>query len=137
MCNNKSGVGLWAGDSIELYLGSEHLNQGGALLFSDHQVLLGAKPNPKPGDWFFVNAPQQAVIAMYVVPNVDGKGYALEAAIPWHALGVIPKEGQELLFDIGVNDAPQGGERIRQLMWNGSGRNSGDRSRWGRLHLVP
>jgi hypothetical protein len=137
MCNNKSGLNLWAGDSIELFVGSENLNQGGALLFSDHQVLLGAKPQPKAGDWFFVNAPRQAAIAMFVAPNVDGKGYTLEAAIPWPALSVTPKEGQELLFDIGVNDAPQGGDRIRQLMWNGGERNSGDRSRWGRLQLVP
>ncbi len=137
MCNNKSGLDLWAGDSIELFVGSEKLDQGGTLLFSDHQVLLGAKPNPKAGDWFFVNAPQQAAIAMSVAPNVDGKGYTLEAAIPWPALSVTPKEGQELLFDMGVNDAPQGGDRTRQLMWNGGERNSGDRSRWGRLQLVP
>ena len=137
MCNNKSGLSLWAGDSIELFVGSENPDQGGALLFSDHQVLLGAKLQPKAGDWYFVNAPQQAAIAMSVTPNVDGKGYTLEAAIPWQALSVTPKEGQKLLFDLGVNDAPQGGDRIRQLMWNGGERNSGDRSRWGRLHLVP
>lgn len=94
MCNNKSGLNLWAGDSIELFVGSEKPDQGGALLFSDHQVLLGAKPNPRAGDWFFVNAPQQAPIAMSVTLNVDGKGYTLEAAIPWYALGVTPKEGR-------------------------------------------
>jgi hypothetical protein len=106
-------------------------------LYSDHQVLLGAKAKPKAGDWFIVNAPRQVAIALSVAPNVDGKGYSLEAAIPWRALNVAPKEGQELLFDMGVNDAPPGGDRSRQLMWNGGERNSGDRSQWGRLQLVP
>jgi hypothetical protein len=137
MCNNKSGGNLWNGDGIELFVGSDNLDQAGTLLFSDHQVLLGAKPQPKAGDWYFVNAPKQADIAMFVAPTVDGKGYTLEAAIPWTALGVVPKEGHELLFDIGVDDAPQGGDRTRQLMWSGGHRNSVDRSEWGRLQLVP
>jgi hypothetical protein len=137
MCNDQTGVKLWAGDSIELFVGSEKLDQGGSLLYSDHQVLLGAKAKPKAGDWFIVNAPRQVAIALSVAPTVDGKGYSLEAAIPWRALNVAPKEGQELLFDMGVNDAPPGGDRSRQLMWNGGERNSGDRSQWGRLQLVP
>ena len=71
------------------------------------------------------------------MPSVDGSGYTLEAAIPWSALDVRPVENIELLFDLAIDDAPAGGNRTRQIMWNGSGRNSTDRSNWGRLTLVP
>ena len=47
--------------------------------------------------------------------------------------GLQPRENQELLFDIGVNDNTAG---RRQFMWNGVARNSGDRGAWGRAKLV-
>lgn len=137
MNNTKTGEKLWSADGIELFVGSEKLDQAGTLLFTDHQVLLGAKADAKAGDWHFVNAPQQSDITLFCAPTVDGKGYTLQAAIPWSALSVTPKEGEELLFDIAIDDAPKGGDRTRQLMWNGGQRNSGDRSYWGRLQLVP
>lgn len=135
--NGKSGDRLWNGDGIELFIGSENLDQPGALLFSDHQLLLGAKPDPKAGDWHLVNAPEQPAVALVTAANVDGRGYTLQAAIPWNSLHVTPAEGKELLFDLAIDDAPQGGDRSRQLMWNGGQRNSADRSYWGRLQLVP
>jgi hypothetical protein len=66
---------------------------------------------------------------------VDGKGYTIEAAIPWSVLDVTPKEGLELLFDLAVDDSPDGRDRRAQLMWNGVARNSSDRGAWGRLIL--
>lgn len=135
--NGRSGDRLWDGDGVELFIGSEKLDQPGTLLFSDHQVLLGAHPAVKPGSTHVVNAAKQPEIALINVPSVDGSGYTMEAAIPWSALDIKPAEGSELIFDLAIDDAPQGGGRSRQLMWNGGSRNSGDRSYWGRLQLVP
>ena len=73
---------------------------------------------------------------MVVVPGVDGKGYTLEAAIPFEALSFKPQSGQTLLFDLAVDDSSDGQSRRRQLMWNGSERNSSDRSVWGRAVLT-
>ena len=42
---------------------------------------------------------------MTVLPSVDGKGYTLEAAIPFAAVGIEPQEGQEMLFDLAVDDS--------------------------------
>ena len=138
MNNTKSGADLWGGDGLELFIGSEALDEPGTLRFTDHQVLLGAKAEAKSGRSFIVNAAKQPDIRMSVTPAVDGKGYTLEAAIPWAALSVTsPKDGTQLLFDLGIDDAPKGEDRTRQLMWNGGLRNSGDRSYWGRLQLVP
>ena len=66
------------------------------------------------------------------MPGVDGKGYTIEAAIPFKALGFRPAEGKAVRFDLAVDDSADGSRRLRQLMWNGTGRNSGDRTAWGR-----
>ena len=105
------------------------------MLFSDRQILLGGA---RSGSFFVPNVPKQPSIETAVSRNADGKGYTLEAAIPWSALDDYrPKEGDTLLFDIAIDDAPEGGDRRAQLMWNGSALNSSDRSAWGRLSLVP
>jgi len=132
MLNEHKGAMVWSGDGIELFIGHENLDQGGTLLFSDRQVLLSAG---KPGgecQWFFANSPRQYECKMFVAANVDGKGYTLEAAVPFEGLGFQPKEGAEMRFDIGIDDSENGTGRVRQLMWNGGERNSGDRTGWGR-----
>lgn len=124
---------LWSGDGIELFLGSEKVGEGGPLLFSDRQILLGAG---KDNQFYLANAPAQVAIQTAVVPSVDGKGYALEAAIPWEALAIKPTTGQELALDLGIDDGSTGKNRERQLMWNGSAKNSGERGNWGKATLV-
>ncbi len=57
-----------------------------------------------------------------MLPNLDGKGYTVEAAIPFVGLGFVPREGQEILFDLGVNDSATGNGRIRQIIFNGNAR---------------
>jgi hypothetical protein len=135
--NGREGDRLWDGDGVELFIGSEKLDQPGTLLFSDRQILLGAHPQVKPGSAHVVNAAKQPQITLVNVPSVDGSGYTMEAAIPWTALDLKPAENMELIFDMAIDDAPKDGGRTRQLMWNGGARNSGDRSYWGRLQLVP
>ena len=61
----------------------------------------------------------------------DGKGYILEAAIPFDALGIQPKTGETILFDIALDDSADGTKRLRQFMWNGIDRNSTERGQWG------
>jgi len=137
MFNSKEGGDLWNGDGLELFIGSESLDQPGPLLFSDRQIFLAARKSGNGPSFHVVRAAEQPEIKTLSFPSVDGKGYVIEAAIPWPAIGISPKEGQELLFDVAVDDAPEGGDRIRQLMWSGTARNSSDRSAWGRLRLVP
>ena len=132
---NTSGAWLWNGDGLELFLGAEDVDRAGPMIFSDRQILLGAAAS---GSFYVPNVPEQPAIKTAVVPAADGRGYVLEAVIPWSALGDYkPKEGDTLLFDLAVDDALAGGDRRAQLMWNGSARNSSDRSAWGRLVLVP
>ena len=134
MMNAQSGDRLWSADGLELFIGGEKLDQGGPLQFGDRQILLGAGQNDQV---YVANAATQPAIRTVVVPGVDGKGYTLEAAIPWSALQATPKPGLALLFDLGVDNSNDGHGRTCQLMWSGGGRNSSDRGAWGRLELVP
>lgn len=134
MVNDQRGADLWNGDGIEIFIGGEQLDTPGPLLFSDRQVLVGATAT---GPCHVLNLTPQPACKAITVPAVDGKGHVIEVAIPWSALGIRPKAETELLFDIAVDDAAPGAGRHRQLMWNGIARNSSDRSRWGRLALMP
>lgn len=131
MQNEATGDGLWQADSIEMFIGAGNLEEGGALQFGDRQVLLSARRGADGYRWYFNNSPKAYPVKMEIVPG--GGGYSLEAAIPFEGLGFKPREGQEVLFDIGINDATAG---RRQFMWNGGARNSGDRGAWGRAKLV-
>lgn len=135
MKNENDGNMLWSGDGLEFFIGSEKIGEGGPLLFTDRQILLSA--GVATGRSYLANAPQQTTIEMIVVPGVDGKSYTLEAAIPWQTLGIKPQVGQEFRFDLGLDDSADGKARARQLMWNGTDKNSTDRSHWGRLKLAP
>jgi hypothetical protein len=134
--NSNTGDMLWSGDGVELFLGTEKTDQPGQLLFSDRHLLIGASAAGK-APYYDGNAPQQYDCETITVPGADGKSYTLEAAIPWTALGTQPKAGQELLFDLAFNDSADGTVRKTQLMWNGTQKNSGDRSHWGRAKLLP
>ena len=133
MMNPRSGGSIWNGDGIELFVGHEDLDAGGALRFTDRQVLLSAGTPREGKPYHVVNAPAQPEILLGVVKSASG--YALEAGVPWSALGIRPKVGMKLLFDIAVDDGA-GGNRLRQLMWNGIARNSSDRSKWGIAKLA-
>jgi hypothetical protein len=133
--NNKAADGsIWSGDAVELFTGYEDLSLGGGLKFGDRQVMLrGASAAGNLSPAHLVNSPAHVTIHTKVVPGSDGQSYALEAAIPWTALGFVPKPGREILFDIAFDDATNG---RRQIVWNGTIRNSHDRGAWGRAEFT-
>lgn len=136
MRNEHEGADLWQGDGLELFLGHEQVDDPGQLLFSDRQVLIGAGLANGEARTHVMRAPEAYDCEVTVVPAADGTGYTLEVAIPFSALGFEPQPGQKLLFDLAVNDSLDGVHRVRQLMWNGSARNSSDRTYWGRATLA-
>jgi hypothetical protein len=128
---------LWNGDGVEFFLGTEHLDQGGAMIFSDRHLIVGA-PGAGKAPYDYYGAPQQYDTQTLIVAGGDGKSYTLEAAIPWKALGANfqPAAGTKLLFDIGIDDSTDAKMRQRQIMWNGTDKNSSDRTHWGRALLL-
>jgi len=137
MHNDQQGSGLWNADAVELFIGHEQLEKAGSLLFSDRQVLLGAGKPEGTCRWHVVNAtPGAPGCTVEAIPRVDGKGYVLEAAVPFALLGFTPKPGMVLRFDLAIDDGASGQGRQRQIAWNGTERNSGDRGVWGRAVLA-
>jgi hypothetical protein len=137
MMNSHKGDGIWEADGLEVFIGGEQPDQGGALKFTDRQLLLSAAADHP---WFIGNAPVNvptAPLETIVLPNPGGGGYTLEAAIPFAALGFKPKVDQAIRFDLGIDDSTDGLSRRCQLMWNGSDRNSHDRSGWGSAVFAP
>jgi hypothetical protein len=132
MRNEHRGDAIWSGDGIELFVGYEQVGEPGPLLFTDRQILLSAGRADDRCRWHFVRASAQPDCMMVVLPDVDGKGYTLEASLPFAALGFTPREGLEIMFDLAVDDSADGKARLRQLVWNGTARNSGDRTAWAR-----
>jgi len=111
------------------------VDKAGPLLFTDRQALLSAG-QPADGKRFYLaHAPAQVPAEVEVIPAENGKGYLLEAAIPFTALGFTPKDGQTIRFDLAIDDG-EGAGRTRQLMWSGGARNSADRSDWGRAKFL-
>ncbi|MEJ0000428.1 MAG: sugar-binding protein [Verrucomicrobiota bacterium] len=127
--------GLWSGDALEIFTGTEKLDDGGPLLFTDRHLTVGV-PGPGKAPFHYDNTPGTPDCQALVVPGSDGKSYTVEVAMPWSAIGVQPQAGTELLFDLGIDDSASGTGRRAQLMWSGTDKNSGDRTHWGRLKLL-
>jgi hypothetical protein len=119
---------LWAGDALELFFGTQALDQDGDLLPSDRQVLLGADTS---GSLTHVRGmPTQPKFPSVAIARPGG--YIVETAIPLKdVLGLVPAAGTKLRFDIGIDDSLDGKGRHAQLMWNGTNQNSNERTNWG------
>lgn len=131
MQNSNPVDDIWRGDAVELFIGGENIDQGGALLFTDRQILLRGATSPDLPPLFVNRVTPQPTFPTVVIANVDGKGYTIEAAIPFSLLNITPAEGKAFRFDLSIDDSADGKRRLRQLAWNGTNRNSGDRTNWG------
>jgi hypothetical protein len=136
MRNDNPPDSLWAGDAVELFFGNEQPDKIGQLLPSDRHLLLGAGVSGGEAKWFVTNNTSKDKVTVVVKPNVSGKGYTLEAKIPFAVLGFTPTSGQSVRFDVAIDDSENGHDRIRQLVWNGTSRDSGDRTDWGTARFV-
>lgn len=133
--NELSGSNLWEGDCVELFIGQKDLQAVGHPLPTDAHILLGASASGDAGKVWISGGSSQG-IKRIVLPFVDGKGYTIEAAIPFAALGIAPAPGEAMRFDVAVDDSSTGQSRQRQIVWNGDARDSGDRTNWGTAHFV-
>jgi hypothetical protein len=134
MKNEHKGKNLWNADAIELFVGAKELDKDGPLMYSDRQILIGAKD---PTEVYIAEHEKESEsVQAIAVKDVSGDGYVIQAFIPWTALDIpTPKAGQEILFDVAIDNTDDGLKRTHQLAWNGTSKNSGDRTAWGRIRL--
>ena len=134
MMNDQPPGSMWSADCVELFIGPGNLKDGGTMIFSDRQILLGAGQQPKV---FIGGHPEEsAQCKLLTIKNVAGDGYVLEAVIPWSVLKIKPEADKEMLFDVAIDNSDDGKIRKQQLMWNGKANNGGDRLAWGKATIV-
>jgi Domain of unknown function (DUF1083). len=132
--NDRDPSRYWSADAVELFIGHKNLDQGGTPQYSDRQIVVGV--GARPGVHIPDHPDAGAKCRLVVVRDVAGDGYTLQVALPWSVLGFEPRSGMEFLFDVAIDNSDDGTARHHQLVWNGTSKNSSDRSRWGRARLV-
>ncbi|SFJ68710.1 S-layer homology domain-containing protein [Paenibacillus sp. UNC496MF] len=132
MQNAYEGFDIWNGDALELFVGPEFLDKPGALRVSDSQVILSGTG----GFYWYNNKDPQPPIDTVAKADADGKGYAVEAAIPLSGLNIADAaDGRKMRFDIGFDNG-EGNHRVAQYLWNGVDGNSSSRDKWGLAQLT-
>ncbi|QHT59779.1 hypothetical protein GXP70_07310 [Paenibacillus lycopersici] len=118
---------VWQDDSVEVYVDGGN-SKAATYDKNDHQLTFGYSDSE-----LGVGAGIAQKIAQ---SDIDG-GYEMEFQIPWSSIGITkPAAGTAIGFDIGNNDNDNGGPgRDSVLMWNGTGDNYKDASKFGTLYL--
>lgn len=127
---NDSGTDTWNDDSVEIFIDGLN-NRSKTYQEDDNQIFIGY------GDPSFETYHGSAGIASGV-QDVEG-GYTVELSIAWSAIGVVPREGIKIGFDIANDDDDdigQDGDRDGILVWHGDNNNWQDTSNFGELFLT-
>ena len=105
----------WDDDAVEVYLDADGSGLGNYDGANDFHFIFSVKDNRVA---LGKNSPQDERIPMNHRVVREGKGYILEATIPWSALRVRPQAGLRLGLDIHVDDDDDGGARDGKLTWH-------------------
>lgn len=140
----QAGESLFRGDSLELLLDVD-LNgdfDSGTLSSDDYQLGLspgGNRSSPEAYLWFpRPKAGRPASVILAARADVTGQGYALEAAIPWALLNLVPAGGDHYGFALSASDNDTPGTAEQQSMVSTeTGRRLADPTTWGSLILAP
>jgi hypothetical protein len=140
MVNTKENQDIWDGDAIEMVfsLNSAADPKRDSFGKGDYQIGFGTGDGrankPTIWNWQRRRVPAGSEI---VTKKIDGKGYIIEAKIPWSFFGngFMPAVGSKIGFDVALDDADSTGEREKQFIWNGDFYFYKDPSVWGTLEF--
>jgi len=105
---------LWEADSVELFL-SPDWSAGGFAQFITSPGLDPKFPSlrTRPYD---ERSRRDSPIKLEAAASKTGRGYVFEALVPWSNVGITPKLGTEVGFQVLVNDRDDPGDRF-QAAW--------------------
>jgi uncharacterized protein YjdB len=106
-----SGASWWEDDVVELFIDGN--NSKGTTYDGVNDFQLGFRYNDGVVN-VGGNSVNRTAGIVFAIQNVNG-GYNLEAKIPWTTIGVTPQVGNQLGFDIAVDDDDNGGTRDAQV----------------------
>ena len=131
--NGFTDDGIWNGDAVELFIGPDQPDEGGAIKVRDRQVVFAPGRNGKAMYHWYNGAIEQPDMTVVLREDPDNKGYTLEAALPLKDLNIEDVfKAKKIRFDIGFNNGDER-QRNAQYMWNGLETNSQSRDKWGVL----
>lgn len=142
MINENTGNGIWAGDNLELFLGTEdldysqHPDMKNTMLESDVQVVISGSISNGPQSYVYRNSSfMYPSIPLAGTKAADGKSYTLEAAIPLSEIGLTnPWDHKSLLLNSVLNDGSSSGRG--QWGWTTTGESvKKNRGQWGKADL--
>jgi signal transduction histidine kinase len=113
----------WNDDSVELFLGGPRARQD----FNLHLIV-------RVNDADLWERQSRTRDVRVASATIEG-GYSIEMAIPWRHVGIGPKPGEALRFDLTNNDDDDDDLREGQKTWAGYDRNWADPSLLGVLRL--
>lgn len=138
MNNPHAGREMWRGDGLEVYLGLGGPTRR-TVINKDFEYQIGLAPTGPGGTArAFLYHRDVELDTATVLARATETGWALEALIPWEALGATaPAVGQWIGLDVTLDDvdegdwAPAANVAGRALAWNGTGMNWINPSGWG------
>ena len=110
------GTNKWNDDSVEIYVDGDN-SKASSTDENDHQYTFwwGNEVLEEPSALH--NGAPSIVGYEYAVVTTD-VGYLLEVKMPWMSImGEAPTPGQEIGFDVWINDDDDGGDRDSQISW--------------------
>jgi|GEM_PF-1313692 len=104
--NGSDPNNLWSEDTVELFIDGDN-KKSSSYDANDYQIFIGnsgaVKVSKQGGGDTSAFA---GAIHVATQPADDGRGYSVEVAIPWSAIGVTnPAEGTVIGFDVGNDDS--------------------------------
>ncbi|MCD6385099.1 hypothetical protein J7M23_04905, partial [Candidatus Sumerlaeota bacterium] len=131
----------WTGDAIELFLDCRSAKQLGKPSYDDKvfQVFFVPPDENYPQPFFRIWQPKNTTWGglQYKFQVSDGKGYTLEAKLPWEDLGIEPPSTNRMLgFELTLDDIDPGDYEHKQLVWRGGANNWRDPSLFSLLRLT-
>ncbi|QHW32935.1 hypothetical protein GZH47_20480 [Paenibacillus rhizovicinus] len=142
MINESTGNGIWAGDNLELFFGTEdldysqHPDKKNTMLESDVQVVISGSISNGPQSYVYRNSNfSYPTIPLAGTKAADGLSYTLEAAIPLSELGITnPWDHKSMLLNSVLNDGSSSGRG--QWGWTTTGESvKKNRGQWGKADL--
>lgn len=120
-----TGEDLWKGDHTMLLVDADREGDRANPHFSNDDFQIGLSPGSfdASADFLFRRAPEAYVYrpqyvqgsGIVVAAKRAERGYTIEAAIPWSFLGVEPKEGHAIGFDVCPSDT-DGEEAVQETL---------------------
>jgi len=128
---------LYEGDCIEVALDVHNDSEGGYDAGDFQFVLSPSGPERKPRVNLYRNPVFEIDHAPFVTvgSNITTEGYVVEVAFAWRELGIAPKPGHVVGFEINIRDYDADGTR-KGLTWAPAADPAANPLRWGDLLLV-